>query len=78
MKIRTLVDDFDVSSEAGFGGGSEPALVALEGLQLEMNGIEMSFHIGRVVRGVVAAAVRAMVAESKEKEKLNKNQYYLK
>ena len=59
----TLVNHFNVSAQAGLGGGGKSALVTLEGLEFEVDCVEVSLHIGCVVGGIVAAIIRAVVAE---------------
>ena len=61
---QTLVNDFNVSAQAGLGGGGKSTLVALEGLEFEVDCIEVSLHIGCVVGGIVATIIRAVAAEN--------------
>ena len=63
----TLVNDLDVSAETGLGGGGEGAEFALERLELKMDSVDVGPHVGRVVRGVVAAVIRAVVTARQKK-----------
>ena len=67
----TLVNDLDVSAETGLGGGGEGAEFTLERLELKMDSVDVGPHVGRVVRGVVAAVIRAVVTARQKKNHKN-------